>query len=40
MIDLLGKVIAGRLGSYKRRFGRGVDLLEGLYNDMMMRIQS
>jgi hypothetical protein len=40
VIDLLGKVIAGRSGSYKRWFGRGVDSLEGLYNDMTMGIES
>lgn len=28
MIDLLGRVIAGRLGSYKRWFDGGFDLLE------------
>ena len=28
MIDLLGNVIAGRSGSYKRWVGRGIDLLE------------
>lgn len=40
MIDLLGKVIAGRLGSYKRWASRVVICWKGLYNDMMMRIQS
>jgi hypothetical protein len=40
VIDLLGKDIAGRLGSYKRWSSRGVGLLGGLYNDMVMRIES